>query len=322
MKQIIKRLELIKTAITIEDEEIIELQVVKIQSLNIDTEIQNILNLIAKLDYVNVTIEIEKYLTKYSGIVIFEDIEVQGLKLELKVLEKQFQELTNEKSEYLHTVEEFHAVYNSRLGDLIQQVLKEKEKENFQKFENAKEQEKEELREVYEQSKQEHDDFTQNYQEQIQEQSQKLNDADKKSLKQSYREASKLCHPDVVDDGTKEKAEEIFKQLNDAYRKNDLETVNKILDDLKNGNSFDMSSDIINDKDILKNKIQNLRIKIDVIIDEIIEIKEEKTFQTISNIEQFDDYFDELEEQLNYELNILKKVAPIEENENYWDEEF
>ncbi len=320
MKQILKRLELIKTAITIEDEEIIELQVIKIQSLKTDDEIQNILNLLSQLDYANVTREIENYITKYSGMVVFEDKEVQGLKLELKVLEKQFQKLTNEKSEYLHTVEEFNAQYNSRLGDLIQQILKEKQINNFKKWQKDKD--KEELREKYEQAKQEHDDFADDYQEQIKEQPKELNDEDKKSLKQAYRKASKLCHPDVVDDEAKEKAEEVFKVLNDAYRKNDLETVDKILDDLKNGNSFDMSSDIVNDKEILKNKIQNLRTKIDTINNEIIDIKEEETFQTISNIEQWDEYFNSLEEQLNSELNKLKKIEPIKKEDNYWDEEF
>jgi len=322
MKQIIKRLELIKTAITIEDEEIIALQVLKIQSLKVDAEILNILNLISRLDYVNVTIEIENYLAKYSGIVLYEDKEVQGLKLELKGLEKQFQKSTNEKSECLHTIEEFNTIYNSRLGDLIEEILKEKEKENFKKWENANEEEKEELKENYEQSKKEYDNFTKSYQAQVKEESEKLNEVDKKSLKQSYREASKLCHPDVVNDKSREKAEKIFKLLNEAYRKNDLETVCKILNDLKNGNSFDMSSDTINDKDILKNRIQSLRIKIDIINNEIINIKEEETYKTISNIERLDDYFDDLEEQLNNELNILKNIESVQKEKNYWAEEF
>lgn len=39
MQQILKRLELIKTSIAIEDEEIIELQVVKLSTMDIESDI-------------------------------------------------------------------------------------------------------------------------------------------------------------------------------------------------------------------------------------------------------------------------------------------
>lgn len=42
MQQILKRLELIKTSIAIEDEEIIELQVVKLSTMPIDDDVQEI----------------------------------------------------------------------------------------------------------------------------------------------------------------------------------------------------------------------------------------------------------------------------------------
>lgn len=51
MQQILKRFELIKTSIVIEDEEIIELQVAKLSSMDVDDEVKKILQKIADCDY-------------------------------------------------------------------------------------------------------------------------------------------------------------------------------------------------------------------------------------------------------------------------------
>ena len=43
MAEVVKRLEIIKSSIAIEDEEIIELQIMKLEKLEIDNEVKNIL---------------------------------------------------------------------------------------------------------------------------------------------------------------------------------------------------------------------------------------------------------------------------------------
>ena len=48
MQQILKRLELIKISIVIEDEEIIELQVAKLSSVDVDDEVKMILQKLGK----------------------------------------------------------------------------------------------------------------------------------------------------------------------------------------------------------------------------------------------------------------------------------
>ena len=68
MIRILKCLELIKTAIAIEDVEIIELQVAKLETLNIDKKVKSILEMVKNSDYGNVAIAIEEYISKYSGV--------------------------------------------------------------------------------------------------------------------------------------------------------------------------------------------------------------------------------------------------------------
>jgi hypothetical protein len=228
---------------------------------------------------------------RYKGVALYEDPEIQGLKVELKILEKDLQDLSEKKNEYLHLINEFNAQSNLRLGKLIQEILRLRKELSFEEMKNKVDNNKEfeEAAKQYKQTKQDYEEFSEDYTEQLKEMPLELTEDEARELKQAYRKAGKLCHPDVVIDDVKEKAEEVFKILNDAYAKNDLETVNKILKDLESGYIFAKSSDVITDKDILRLKIEDIRIKIDSITDEINKIKEEETFQVIDEIDDWDD---------------------------------
>ena len=153
MQKILKRLELIKTAIIIEDEEIIELQAVKLNAMSCDDEVEGILNKIANKDYGDVILDIEEYVQKFSGLVVYEDKELQGLRLELKALERKLQELSSEKNEYLNDIDDFNIQYHLRLGETIQKILNLKEtllEEAIQEKRNAFESLKEEYEAIRE----------------------------------------------------------------------------------------------------------------------------------------------------------------------------
>jgi hypothetical protein len=100
MIQILKRLEIIKSSIAIEDEEVIELQVMKLQKLDIDDDVKAIVTHLEAMNYAKAMKDIEAYILRYSGVVEYVDSEVQGLKLELKSLESKLQELVEQKTEY------------------------------------------------------------------------------------------------------------------------------------------------------------------------------------------------------------------------------
>ena len=60
------------------------------------------------------------------------------------------------------------------------------------------------------------------------------------TLKQLYREAVKLCHPDspLVKEEFKEKAHQVFIKLKDAYDQNNVDALQEILNELKLGIAF------------------------------------------------------------------------------------
>ena len=426
MTQILKRLEIIKSSIAIEDEEVIELQVMKLQKLEIDDEVKAIVVNLEEMNYAKALKDIENYLSKYSGVVEYVDSEVQGLKLELKSLESKIQKLVEQKTEYLNDIEEFNREYNLHLGELIKEILelkkeilykqtikqqkaKKRYQEDIQTFEDTKEtieelkstideletalesideddENYEELSQAYNELKselekletelelqedelekakefiedetieQEYEEVNSHYEEfeseyehikESVQNSQTLNDEEKKELKSLYKKAARLCHPDIVPDELKEKAHELMQKLNDAYSKKDISKVKEILHSLQNGTSFEVSSETIEDKELIRAKIKEYLKNIEAIKSEIEEIKEDETYQTIVELDDWDEYFKELrggleaeKERLEEEAReVLEEKEPLEttkaiksqqpkkeksqnEEEDYWNEIF
>jgi len=287
MQQILKRLEIIKSSIPLEDIEIIELQVLKLQKLKIDDDVQSILDHIENENFAPVISLITDYINRFSGLQLYSDPRIQGLRVELKILEKEFLKLSNQKSEIEQLISEFNHQYMIRLGELISQLLK---------LKAEKERSKEKIEEEFKNFKEEFE------KEQEREKSKKTVTRDeKRELKKLYREASKLCHPDVVLEENREVAEEVFKELNEAYSNNDLEKVSKILNSLKNG-GFETNSEKIDNFEILKSKIDELREKIDSEKRAISELKNSEIYQKIEIIDDWEDYFLEVENSLKEEL--------------------
>jgi hypothetical protein len=386
MQNIIKRLEIIKAGISVEDEEIIELQVKKLSDMDIDNDVHLILDSIKGNNYRQAILQIDQYISENSGIVTYIDEEVQGLKLELKVLEEKLQNLTEEKNEYLHSIKEFNAEYTLRLGSIIQEILnikkeiyyyhfkqKEKEfekaksefkssKEKSDEFKQRKQQVEEELENLdplsdeyddlykeyqnireeidnaekefnekreqakkakkefeesseykeYEDIKQDYEEFKKEFKGKSEKNIFELKEEEKSELKKIYREACRICHPDIVDAEFQEKATEIMQQLNEAYDKNDIKLVRQIHISLQNGVLFKYASDTIDDKELLKKKISEVRKKIKINLNEINNIKEDETFNLIQKIDDREEYFNHLKIDLEKELiaykNEYKKI--------------
>lgn len=395
MKQIIQRLKIIKSSITIDDEDIIELQVIKLKELDTDSGVKNILKKLENLDYGSAMNDIENYIKQHTGIVEYVDSEVIGLKLELKSLEKKLQSLSQEKTEYLNDIEEFNTQYNIHLGEITrnilnlkkdilykqtqkQQKLKDKYKEDNQIYQDSKdtiEEIKESIRDLeellkeidendenyeeilrayndlkkelndleddlinqelelkkiredldndiifkeYEEAKTSYEQFYDEYENIKEKQSDRLElkDEDIKELKVMWKKACRLCHPDIVTDELKEKANEIMQSLNDAYSRRDINKVKQILLNLENGLVFEVLSDKIDNKEILKSKIEEFRQSIINIQEEIENIKVDDTFKTISNLENWDEYFEKLKNELQAEEIRLENESKVILEEN------
>lgn len=304
MKQVLKRLEIIKSSIILEDEETLDLQVQKLMQLSIDDKVKEILFLIHNTDFQKVIPSIDFYIRQFTAVIVYEDEEIQGLKLELKILEKHFLMYSNKVEEYHNIINDFNAKYHKKLGTLISEILVLREEYYEYMFKNNKafEYEYYESKKDYENYKDEFKKFT--YSNPIE-----LSKQQKKELKRLYKKASRLCHPDILEDDKKEQAEEIFKNLNAAYEQKDINKVSKILEKLISGETFIIASDALFDKKILKNKIDLLREKIDEIKIDIDSLKQNETFVMVSKIDDLYTYFSSMQEELKVEKeSILEKM--------------
>jgi hypothetical protein len=389
------RLKLLLLALQHKDSDIVEVIVSKILEQNdLDKEIVDIItniefNLRFK-QFEHSINEINDYLNKKTiTIVKYEDKELKELKQQLKNLEIRFQELIEQKTEYLNDIEEFNTQYSLHLGELIKTILNlkkeilykktiknqklkeqyktnknicdetkqtidelkntvseleeileniDKDDENYEEISSAYNEIKEELEkledelilqeeklektqeelkeneifeEEYEEAKATYEEFDNEYEhiKDTQKDVIKLDEEQQKELKILYKKAAKLCHPDIVADELKEKAHEIMQSLNDAYSKKDISQVKKILLSLENGTTFKTVSSDIEDKELLLNKIKEFEQNISDLKDEIEILKDDDTFITISSLDNWDEYFEELKTELQKEKDMLENEA-------------
>jgi DNA repair exonuclease SbcCD ATPase subunit len=393
MQQIIKRLELIKTSITLGDEEIIILQRMKLLQMELDPAACDILDAIERREYASVVSAIDRYISQFSELVPWLDGELQGLRLELKTLEVEVATLSDEKNELQFQLDKFQQQYHTRLGALLRDILElrkriessalrkkqrdyevqaaayrelkkqlddlkqqrdelEEKQASCDEFSDEYDQIVEELQALNElirkqeealnaqrqrtkttkeslddspeqrsfhQAQQDFEAFEETHQAIINEDRQALSDEEEQTLKAAYRRAARLCHPDLVSDELKDQAHRIMQALNLAKDKGDLAAVEEILYKLQNGLGFEVASNTITDKNVLRAKIAELRRRIDDLHAELAEMQQSTAVQVASVPADWDEYLNEKEAQLQSEhrrlSQMLAEVDPDAVNE-------
>jgi hypothetical protein len=294
LNKIIKRLEILKNYILLEDTDELKRESTKLKTYDFNSDLRAIIDDLNNKAFSSAINKIQNFVSKNQQLSVWTDPEIAALKLEIKNLENQLNAYDNEKIELEKTLSEFQHRHTIELGDLILEILKLRKlkfKSNKAKYEEAEQDEKQ-------------------YREQVNTEREKeifeLTDEQRTELKNKFRKATKLCHPDMVSDEFADDAQKIFVELKQAYDKNDLKRVTEILEDIEKGNFFKSKSETILEKDLLKSTTERLRRQIKIIENEIISIKESETYKTIANIKDWDEYFSILKKKLNEELEELQ----------------
>lgn len=123
MNKIIKRLEIIKSAIELEDEEIIQQQLVHLQRESGDPVITAIAQAIETRRFSDAMREIATLLQNQRAITNWQDPAIAASKLELKALENQLRELIDTRNTRIQILDEFNDQYHLRLGPLMSRIL-------------------------------------------------------------------------------------------------------------------------------------------------------------------------------------------------------
>ena len=302
LNKIIKRLEILNNYILLEDIEELNKETSKLTEFDFNADLLGIIDDVRNEEFASAINKIQNFISKSNQVSIWTDPEIAALKFEIKNLENQLNSYDNEKIELEKTLAAFQHRHTLELGSIILAILglrklkfeKSEKQEDKAKFEEAKNDEQEYRQQVNQEKKKE-----------ILE----LSDEKKTELKNKFRRATVLCHPDKFANEPIEiqkQAEEIFKELNEANTKNDLQRVSEILANLEKGILSISKGDKLIDKDKLRATVNKLRVKVKILESEIIAIKQSETFTTVTNIDNWDDYFSRIKAKLQQELEDLR----------------
>ena len=292
--KVIKRLEILKNYVILEDDEDIERESRKLSVYQFQQDIDQIIRALSQNAFSQAVELIDEFIKRNHQIVVYGEVDIAALKLEIRHLEHQLNAYDDEKTELEKTLTLFQHRHTKELGKYISRLL------HLRKLKFVWDDEK------FAEAEQDEREYHQQLEEENTKEIQTLSEEDQKALKRAYKKASILCHPDKVAEEMKEDATETFTKLKQAYEENNLALVQEILDDLEQGKFFQSRTASISEKEKLQLEIQRLREKIQVLEAEIYAIKESEEYQTISEIEDWDEYFDRIREQLKDEIERIE----------------
>ena len=298
LSNIIKRLEILKNYVILEEIEDLKKGVSKLMQYDFNSEINEIIHLINDDDFGEAVNRIQIFINRNQQLSIWINPEIAALKLEIKNLENLINAFDNEKNELNKILSEFQHRHSRELGEIILEILRLRK----MKFEND--------REKFDEAQKDEEEYRKQFESEKQKEIFQLDEQTKGELKKMYRKATMLCHPDKFSNESIEiqaKAEAIFKELNEANAKNDFKKVAQILEDLKKGILTTSKEDGLSDKDIIKATIERLKIKLQQLEVEIVNIKQSETYITIMSIVDWGVYFKNVREKLEKELKGLKE---------------
>jgi curved DNA-binding protein CbpA len=250
--------------------------------------------------------ELQKRVTtlEKNKLAIYEDKEQKILQKEIANLENELEILSEEKNEYINEINRFNTRYTLELGEIIEELLELKAEYLYLQINQNKDSNEDIYRE-YEEIKEEYQNFHSQYEDTIQVENNKeiINNDDLKKLKKIFRDAVKLCHPDIVSEDKKDEAHKIMQKLNDAYQRKMFDEVMDIFDNIQN----DFTSDAILDIKSLDKKTLNIKKAIEDTTFEINNIINSDDYMVLNEIEDFEKYFEDTKKEFEDEIEYIQK---------------
>ncbi|HNQ58904.1 MAG TPA: hypothetical protein PK028_00775 [Bacteroidales bacterium] len=264
-------------------------------------EVKYLYHLFRQKLFTELTHEIQDVLQKTQHIVP-SDINIQGIKTQIRILETQLSVVQYKKTEILKEIDRFRIRHNSDLGWLIGKILK-IQMEIFYLLQDVDSS----YQANYQEAKKDYTAYQ--HQRRSLEKIQPLQILDEKqreSMKKMYREASKLCHPDIVNDDFREEARKVFIELNRAYMINDIQKVEEIHKLLTRSRMFSRLRTPSEERELLEARLARLQADLKILQSEIRELEESQVYHTLMNIRDWDEYFEQTKMKLNAEYQFLK----------------
>ncbi|MBL5965661.1 DNA repair protein [Lelliottia amnigena] len=367
----IKRLEIIKNAIELEDDDIILSQLARLRSEAFDDELLSIVTALENQNYTAAMAAITAWLQSQRAMTQWRDPQVAASKLELKALEERLRDLIDRRNARVQQLDEFNDLYFSRLGPLMSQILQlrktlaelnlrrqqaeaRRREEDYRRCQQymsqavdvlstltqrwrelpadsvqaaetrkllqqqsdlianllaeaqelerglTREEEEEPARQARDEANEEYEKYREQHHdaEVRMRKGKALSEEDQNELKRLWRQAGKLCHPDLVADDLKDEANTMMVQLNQAKQRGDVKAIRSLVARLQQGFEPIMASDRLNDLERIRKKMAQVREQIDTLVSELAELEKEESWLLVSTLNNMESYFTQQEKAL------------------------
>lgn len=255
-----------------------------LQEIKDVTELAHIVELLSSGEYERAILAMDEFQKNFTAVVNVSHYEKEELIFKIKLVSEQIRQLELEKTNCEEVIETFNRRYILELNPILSIIL-ELKKKIYEKM-NFLDEEFEELKDQYQRVNEE-------LEQEIEKDVPELTDVEKQDIKKMYHEASTLCHPDsakcVIED--KGKAQELFSVLSTAYKEKDIETVRRILEELKLG-IFNPENLNDTEMDKLRRKLAVLENKYNSILNSVRTMKITEPYVTICQIKDWDEFFE------------------------------
>lgn len=306
-----RRLELIKNLVLLGERDEVASHVRKLRQISGRSDLKRIAVALDEGQYKSALEQIEGYLHRASALIVADEVDVGRLRFDLLVLELRLESLSDEKADLERRLIAFNRRHDDVLGDLIQRILLARAEvarikasqqldKSRRKYAEAAAREAEE---AYSEYSRQHEEL------QKEAPPPRLSGEDERELKSLYRKACSLCHPDKFPEAKKSAAHQVFTDLQDAYKRNDLARVREIYESLAAGGLPDIRSATLSRADELRAAIAELEYAISTALATLKAMRASDAFMMMDSAGASEDawayYFEERRVLLSEELESL-----------------
>jgi hypothetical protein len=304
-----RRLEMIRNLVLLGEKDDVATHVRKLRPVADILHVSAIIAALDKGEFTAALEEIDTYMRKATALVVAGFADIPFLRLLLGTLELRLESLSDEKAELERRLITFNRRHDDALGGLIKRILKARaelarlaaERKNDEELEA--ESAAQDAEEAYKNYSRYHADT------QSAEPLPKLDDEAERELKSLYRRACSLCHPDKVPAEKKDSAHLVFVQLQDAYKRNDLDGLRAIHEALASGGVPGTRSATLTEVESLKAAVAELEYSIDMLVVELKALQESDGIRLAdlagAGEAEWEGYFAQQRESLETELTRL-----------------
>lgn len=282
-----RRLEVVRNLLLLDKPETLAAQLHKLRPAAVPMQLQPLFAALDAGDNAGAVAWIADFLQRTAALTIATDHEVADLKLTLRGLEYRLSALSDEKAEIERLIHAFSVRSSHEIGQLTTRYLQLRAEQLRRQAATEPD-----VSPTAEQAQADYDDYRE-ADEQARETPEpaRLVPEDMQQLKRLYREASQKCHPDKVADADRAQANELFVQLQAAYRQNDLPGVRAIHAAVREGRLFVARSAVLTEVEALGRAVLALRQQVQALVTQIRQLHASPTWCTQKDITDWDAWF-------------------------------